>query len=643
MSGSSQGPDQNPEQTISHHGHQQPTQSWWKVMCLTGVDYFSTLGYQPGIAFTAAGALAPLATIVLVLLTLFGALPIYSRVAEESPDGQGSISMLESLLTRWKGKTFVLVLLAFAATSWVITMTLSASDATAHIIENPYAPHWMEGRAVTVTIVLLVLLGAVFLKGFKEAIGMAVILVFVYLALNTMVIGRGLYEIATHPQVLANWKAALLSGPTFGDPWMIALASILVFPKLALGLSGFETGVAVMPLVKGDPTDTRRDPAGRIRNSKKMLRTAALIMSVLLIGSSLSTALLIPPAEFLAQVPGGPAGEAGKAYGRALSYLCHGFFGGFVGTAYDLSTIAILWFAGASAMAGLLNLVPRYLPRYGMAPEWARAVRPLVFVFTFVNLFVAFIFEADVEAQGGAYATGVLGLMTSASVAVTLSLWKNGGWKRYAFLCITIVFVYTTLDNIHGRPDGLKIALIFVVAMVITSFVSRVVRSTELRVTRVILDEPAKKFIEDMKTGTVRIVTNRPDRGIEAEYRKKERDARQDHHIPPGEPIIILEVKPGDASEFTDDLEVAGVRVGPYRVLRCDSPAVPNAIAALLIHIRDLTGKLPHVYFGWTEGNPIAYVLKFIAFGEGDTAPVTREVLRQTIDEPEQRPRVHVG
>lgn len=638
MSGSNESPD--PEQTISHHGHQQPTQPWWKVMCLTGVDYFSTLGYQPGIAFMAAGALAPIATIVLVLLTLFGALPIYSKVAEESPDGQGSISMLENLLTRWKGKTFVLVLLAFAATSWVITMTLSASDATAHIIENPYAPHWMEGHPVAVTVVLLVLLGGVFLKGFKEAIGLAVVLVFVYLVMNAIVITRGLYEITTHPEVIANWKTALLTGPTLGDPWMIALASLLVFPKLALGLSGFETGVAVMPLVKGDPLDTRSNPEGRIRNSKKMLKAAALIMSVALIGSSLATALLIPPAEFLPPVDGG---EAGKAYGRALSYLCHGFFGGFVGTAYDLSTIAILWFAGASAMAGLLNLVPRYLPRYGMAPEWARAVRPLVFVFTFVNLIVTFAFEADVEKQGGAYATGVLGLMTSASVAVTLSVWKAGGWRRIAFLLVTIVFIFTTLDNIHGRPDGLKIALIFVVAMVITSFVSRVVRSTELRVTRVNLDETARKFIEDMKTGTVRIVTNRPDRGIEAEYRKKERDARQDHHIPPGEPIIILEVKPGDASEFSDELDVTGIRVGPYRILRCDSPAVPNAIAALLIHIRDLTGKLPHVYFGWTEGNPIAYVLKFIAFGEGDTAPVTREVLRQTIDEPEQRPRVHVG
>ena len=88
---------------------------------------------------------------------------------------------------------------------------------------------------------------------------------------------------------------------------------------------------------------------------------------------------------------------------------------------------------------------------------------------------------------------------------------------------------------------------------------------------------------------------------------------------------------------------VQGVQVGPYRVLRCESPAIPNAIAALLLHVRDKTGHIPHAYFGWTEGNPITYLLKYLAFGEGDTAPVTREVLRQAEPDVERRPRVHVG
>jgi hypothetical protein len=622
-------------------------------MCLTGVDYFSTLGYQPGIAFLAAGALSPIATLILVLLTLFGALPIYNRVAAESPHGEGSISMLENLLSRWKGKLFVLVLLGFVATDFIITITLSAADATAHVIENPFvhehAPFLQH--PIGVTLFLIAVLGAVFLKGFKEAIGIAVLLVGVYLLLNLIVVCFGIYELALHPLHIPEWKNALFT--THSNPFAMIGVALLLFPKLALGLSGFETGVAVMPLVQGDKKLTSKDwdsihstrsgrrvepdatklLEGRIRNTRKLLRSAALIMSVFLISSSFITALLIPPEAFQ---------EGGAASGRALSYLAHQFMGEWFGTVYDLSTILILWFAGSSAMAGLLNIVPRYLPRYGMAPDWARATRPLVFVFTAIAFAVTLIFRADVDAQGGAYATGVLVLMSSAAVAVTLSV-KHKGGPWWAFLLIALVFGYTTVVNIFERPEGIKIASFFIIAIVFTSLVSRVSRSTELRFGKVEVDETARAFIEEASRGTIRIVSNRRDRGDASEYQFKETEKREANHIPNDEPIIFFEVSPGDASEFSGVLKVCGEHVDGFRVLRTESPAVPNAIAAFLLHLRNKTGKLPHVYFGWSEGNPIAYLLKFIAFGEGDTAPVTHEVLRQAEKDPKQRPVVHVG
>jgi len=611
----------------ARHVHQS---AWWKVMCLTGVDYFSTLGYQPGIAYLAAGALSPIATLILILLTIFGALPIYTRVAAASPHGQGSISMLEELLPRWRGKAFVLCLLGFAATDFVITITLSAADATAHIIGNPFVPRVFD-HPVAITLLLLSLLAAVFLKGFKEAIDIAVLIVGVYLALNVIVIGWGFNEILHHPEYFPRWRDALLAGNS--NYAMMIAAALLVFPKLALGLSGFETGVALMPLVEGRPDDPPDRPAGRIANTKKLLRTAALIMTVLLMGSSFATTLLIPPEAFRA---------GGEASGRALAYLAHTHLGELFGTIYDLSTISILWFAGASAMAGLLNLVPRYLPRYGMAPEWTRATRPLVVMFAAITFLITAIFNANVEAQGGAYATGVLVLMTSAAVAVTLSVrGRRNLWL--AFGGITLVFAYTTITNIIERPDGVKIASWFIVTIVFTSLVSRVLRSTELRIQAVDPDETALRFIREAASSPVRIIANRPDSGLPEEYEHKLRDARDSHHLPASDRVLFLEVRLGDASEFGGHLRVHGVDVDGHHVLRSTSPAIPNAIAALLLYIRDETGKIPHAYFGWTEGNPIAYLLKFLAFGEGDTAPVTREVLRQTEPDPLKRPRIHVG
>ncbi|MDQ3813429.1 MAG: amino acid transporter, partial [Armatimonadota bacterium] len=466
-----------------------------------------------------------------------------------------------------------------------------------------------------------------------------------------VVIGTGFYQIALHPELLANWKEALFA--KYSNPLLMVAAALLLFPKLALGLSGFETGVVVMPLVRGDANDDPERPAGRIGNARKLLTGAALIMSVLLMTSSFVTTVLIPheafvPAEEAAKMHVTNPEIVGKASGRALAFLAHEYLGEAFGTIYDISTILILWFAGASALAGLLNIVPRYLPRYGMAPDWTRATRPLVLIFTAICFLVTILFKADVEAQGGAYATGVLTLMASAAVAVTLSAWREGSKKlTYAFGLITAVFIYTTAVNIKDQPEGLKIACFFIAAIIATSLISRVMRTTELRVQRIEIDETARRFIQEIADSShsheIHIVANKRQVGDLREYVLKEDEIRVANYIPAKYPILFLEVTVPDASEFEDVLEVRGEQVGDYKILRAEYAAVPNAIAAFLFHLRDTFGLRPHAYFAWSEGSPLVYLFRYVLLGEGDTAPVTREILRKYEADPARRPAIHVA
>jgi len=605
------------------HGKPDAEHAWWRVMCLTGVDYFSTLGYQPGIAFLAAGVLSPVATLILVAVTLFAALPVYRRVAEASPNGQGSIAMLEQLFPKWKGKALVLILLGFATTDFVITMTLSAADASAHFTHNPFTPHWMSSQMV-VTLILLSILGAIFLKGFQDAINVAVFLVGIYLALSAVITNVALVHVVEHPHLFMQWKHALYAQ----HPSVLAMAgvSLILFPKLALGLSGFETGVAVMPLIKGI------DREARVRNTRKLLSTAAIIMSAFLIATSIVTTLLIPPAAFR---------EGGAANGRAMAYLAHQYLGNVFGSIYDASTITILAFAGASAMAGLLNLIPRYLPRFGMAPEWARAARPLVLVFMAVAFAVTYLFHADVDAQGGAYATGVLVLMTSAAIAVTIAVWNR--LLRWPFLLVSLIFVYTTLLNIGERPEGIKIASFFILAIVGSSLLSRALRSTELRILGVELDVEARELLKDDADQVIHIVARRPSDESEEELDLVDHKMRGRHALGPDECLYFFGVERGDASDFEKHLLVNGQRIGKHRILRAKSPVVANAFAALLIDFEKTTGKVPHVYFSWHDGNPVANLFAFLFLGEGDAAPLTHEVLRRAIEDPGRRPVVHVS
>jgi hypothetical protein len=445
----------------------------------------------------------------------------------------------------------------------------------------------------------------------------------------------GLVEVFSTPGAFSSWVHALTSGRGgFGD---VIGPAVLAFPALVLGLSGFETGVSMMPLIAADGKTPEERMQSRIRNTRKLLTTAAVIMSVYLIATSFVTTVLIPPSAFQ---PGGPAN------GRALAYLAHEKLGEVFGTAYDISSVLILWFAGASAMAGLINIVPRYLPGYGMAPEWARAVRPVVLVYTAISIGITIVFRADVNAQAGAYATGILAMMVSGAVAVTISAARRRQKRATAgFALLTLILLYALGDNIIEKPDGIAISAIFIAGIIVVSLVSRISRTTELRADRIELDEAARRFIADSIANDreLNIIANRRQAGDVAEYSAKEMEQRGMNPVPGAGDVLFLEVDVVDPSEFSGVLHVRGVEVDGYRVLRAQSPAAPNAIAAILLALRDATGIRPHVYFEWAEGSPLVHLFRYLLLGRGDTAPVVREIIRKSESDPAQRPGIHVG
>jgi hypothetical protein len=665
--------------------------TWLWILCLVGLDYFSSLAYQPSLAFEAAGWLAPLATVVVVIATLLGALPIYFYIAGRSPHGQGAIGMLERSIPGWRGKLLIVTLLGFAATDFVMTRTLSVADAAEHLIFNPHpwwqkalhalshiddaarrwsaSPLWQRmvgywNQQLVVTIVLSILgfiFWAMFRNGFtRRVVRLSIAVVTVYLLLNTVIIGSSLAYLASRPELREAWWAKLShgywhpqAGPVSpGSWWLLGLLCLFVFPKLALGLSGFELSMVVMPLVRGNPTDPQSEPGSRIRNARKLLLTAALLMSLFLLGSTLVTTTLIPAKALTTE---------GQAANRALAYLAHGgpltdgeratrinpYFGELFGTAYDLSTILILCLAGASVAIGLRDFVPGYLHRLGMELNWAHKVGVSLYIFNGINLVVTVIFRASVTAQRGAYATSVLVLLSSATVAAVLEVWRRrtGSWIRrmpWGFLLISAFFHAATLVVIISKPDGLLIALCFVAAILTTSVLSRALRATELRCEGLEFKDAKSQFLWQSLV-YLEFPVLVPHRPGQRTLGAKEELIRRKHHLPPEMPVVFLEAELGDASNFYHKplitvLEEQGRFV--IRVDRCHS--VPHVIAAVALELSKV-GKPPEIHFGWSEESPVEANVDFLLFGRGNVPWMVHDLIRKAEPDPARRPDVIIG
>jgi len=417
-----------------------------------------------------------------------------------------------------------------------------------------------------------------------------------------------------------------------GDWTSVFLASALVFPRLALGLSGFETGVSVMPLISGEERDAGSTvPHGRVRNTRKLLAAAAIIMSAMLMASSFATTLLISARDYR---------EGGAASGRAIAYLAHKYLGSGFGSVYDISTILILWFAGASAMVGLLHLIPRYLPRFGMAPTWVAFPRPLILTLCAISVAVTFFFDARVEAQAGAYATGVLGLMLSGAFAAALSLWRE---KRTAgsvgCFFIAAIFLYALAGNVIERPDGILITAAFILLTLGIGIVSRYTRATELRVSSVeFCDSSTQALWGEICGKRVNLIPIKTE--SDEARRRKSAEIRKHYHVQA--PLAFLHVVLIDnRSEFLTPIHIETRRDGEDYIIKV-SGAI--AIANTVAYISELIDPIA-LFLGLTRQQLMTQALRFFLFGEGETGLLVYTILLRYWEytaEDDVRPLIHL-
>src|SRR5262245_9082888 len=667
------------------------TNHWRLVLCLVGLDYFSTLAYLPSLAVAAAGALAPLAALAVVLITLCIALPIYGYIVGRSASGRGAAGLLEQVMPGWGGKLIVLTMLGFAAADFVITRSLSVADAAMHLSHNPHGlalidrlspamesltpwvpAEWLArvrpllSRQVVITLGMAVLtfgFWQLLQRGFtRRVLCLAVTLVTVYLVLVGIVVGSGLIYVAAHGNLWHNWwhavqdissRGSIAQHPVAGIA-TLAFLSLWAFPQLALGLSGFELTMTITPLVRGGAGTSRDDQKRRIENTRKLLCAAAGMMALLVMGSVLVTTLLVPR-EALA--PGGLAED------RALAYLAHGglladgeggsrlnsWFGATFGTFFDASTISVLSLAGASVIMGLRGMLPHYLHRLGMALTWAGQTGVVMHLLNVIILIVTVAFHASITTQQWAYATSVLVLLAAAALAAGLDVWRrlhrlSLRWIIVApFLLSCSFFLVMTAAMTFMHPSGVIIALSFVVTIVATSFVSRWLRSTELRFEGFAFsDDAARIRWEAICRREFQVVV--PHRPGLLSLSDKNLQIQREFRLNASVPILFVEATLGDPSEFyhqplmtiadQDGLEV-------LRVSKCVS--VAHVLASICLALCRPGGRPPEVIFGWSNERPLAANLNFLLLGEGNIPWMVRELVRHAVPDVRLQPRIHIG
>jgi hypothetical protein len=669
-----------------------PVSSWWLVLCLIGLDYFSTLSYLPSLAVEAAGPLAPLAALVVVAVTLLAALPVYLYVVGRSPHGRGGTGLIERHVPGWAGKLLVLLVLAFVATDYVVTQNLSVADAAEHLRANPYfreyvdpavterfhpeawfdSPLWRRvvnqfDRQLVVTLILSLVSFSLWAwwTGGSTSIFLraAAVVVVLYLALNAVVIvSAATYLAGDGRPVIEEWlKSArtdlrAAEGPTDNHlliAWRLMRLALVAFPYVALGLSGFELSMAVAPFVEGKTDDDPEHPRGRIRNMRKLLVTAALLMSCAIASSITVAATLIPSPEFQ---------ERGTAVHRALAYLAHGgrlsnglpgstlnrFFGPEFGTLYDACTVLILCLAGACVAIALRDYVPEYLKRFGMEMEWAHRLGIKMRFFNVLVLIVVFLFHAHISSLQWVYATSVLVLLSGGSFAALADLRRRvprGLFRLTSTAPVVLIlafFVTMTVLTVVISRAGLEIALAFAAGILVTSFLSRWLRSTELRFEgfEFVDDDSRQRWRECCAHDFQVLVPHRP--GLHSRS-ERERIIRRHHRIGGETPVILIEATLGDPSDFYHLPLMRVAREDGFELIqvsRCAS--VAHVLAAIGLEMAKI-GRPPELHFGWSDESPLAANLNFLLFGEGNIPWMVRSLLQKVQHDPEKRPRVVIG